>query len=639
MSSTPILDTVSSPEALRKLGEAQLQQLADELRYEMIDAVSITGGHLGAGLGVVELTVAIHYVFNTPDDKLIWDVGHQAYPHKIITGRRDRIRTLRQGGGLSGFTKRAESNYDDFGAAHSSTSISAGLGMAVARDLEGRKNDVICVIGDGAMSAGMAYEAMNNAGSMDSRLIVILNDNDMSIAPPVGAMSAYLSRLLTSRSYRGLRNIAKQVAQRLPETLERTAKRAEEYARGFVTGGTLFEEMGFYYVGPVDGHNLDHLLPVLKNVRDANNGGPILLHVVTEKGHGYEPAVSSADKYHGVSKFDVVTGAQNKPKSNAPSYTRVFAEALVAEAERDDKIVAVTAAMPSGTGLNLFAERFPERCFDVGIAEQHGVTFCAGLATEGFKPFAAIYSTFLQRAYDQVVHDVAIQSLPVRFAIDRAGLVGADGPTHAGAFDVTYLATLPNFVVMAASDEAELTRMVATAARIDDRPSAFRYPRGDGIGVEIPEHAEPLEIGKGRVVRDGSVVAILSLGARLEEALKAADELTARGYPTTVADARFAKPLDEALVRQLIADHELLITIEEGSIGGFAAHVMQFLAREGLLDEGAKVRPMTLPDAFIDQDSPSKMYDAAGLNAADIVATALDALGKGSESAEAPKRA
>ena len=639
MSSTPLLDTIANPDDLRKLGANQLRQLADELRYETINAVSLTGGHLGAGLGVVELTVAIHYVFNTPRDNLIWDVGHQAYPHKILTGRRERIRTLRQGDGLSGFTKRAESRYDDFGAAHSSTSISAGLGMAVARDLEGRDNDVICVIGDGAMSAGMAYEAMNNAGSMDSRLIVILNDNDMSIAPPVGAMSAYLSRLLTSRSYQGLRSIAKQVAQHLPETLERTAKRAEEYARGFVTGGTLFEELGFYYVGPVDGHNLDHLLPVLKNVRDTANGGPILLHVVTEKGHGYEPAVNSADKYHGVAKFDVVTGAQNKPKSNAPSYTRVFADALIREAARDEKIVAVTAAMPAGTGLNLFAERFPDRSFDVGIAEQHGVTFCAGLATQGFKPFAAIYSTFLQRAYDQVVHDVAIQSLPVRFAIDRAGLVGADGPTHAGAFDVTYLATLPNFVVMAASDEVELTRMVATAARIDDRPSAFRYPRGDGIGLDFPENVEPLEIGKGRIVREGTAVAILSLGARLQEALKAADELTARGYPTTVADARFAKPLDEELIRQLVTDHDLLITIEEGSIGGFAAHVMQFLALEGLVDHGVKVRPMTLPDIFIDHDSPAKMYDVAGLNAPHIVATALEALGKESAPAEAPKRA
>jgi 1-deoxy-D-xylulose-5-phosphate synthase len=639
MSSTPLLDTISNPGDLRKLRESQLAQLADELRHETINAVSLTGGHLGAGLGVVELTVAIHYVFDTPSDNLIWDVGHQAYPHKILTGRRERIRTLRQGDGLSGFTKRAESHYDDFGAAHSSTSISAGLGMAVARDLEGRDNNVVCVIGDGAMSAGMAYEAMNNAGSMDSRLIVILNDNDMSIAPPVGAMSAYLSRLLTSRSYRGLRSIAKQVAQHLPHTIERTAKRAEEYARGFVTGGTLFEELGFYYVGPVDGHNLDHLLPVLKNVRDAGKGGPILLHVVTEKGHGYEPAVNSADKYHGVSKFDVVTGAQNKPKSNAPSYTRVFADALISEAARDDKIVAVTAAMPAGTGLNLFAERFPDRCFDVGIAEQHGVTFCAGLATQGFKPFAAIYSTFLQRAYDQIVHDVSIQSLPVRFAIDRAGLVGADGPTHAGSFDVTYLATLPNFVVMAASDALELTRMVATAARIDDRPSAFRYPRGEGIGLDIPENAEPLEIGKGRIVREGSAIAILSLGARLQEALKAADELAARGYPTTVADARFAKPLDEDLLRQLVNDHELLITIEEGSIGGFAAHVMQFLALEGLLDQGVKIRPMTLPDMFIDHDAPAKMYDVAGLNAAQIVSTALEALGKEAAPAEAPKRA
>lgn len=626
-SDTPLLDTIEYPADLRRLNGTELEQLADEVRRETVNAVSVTGGHLGAGLGVVELTVALHHVFDTPRDRLIWDVGHQCYPHKILTGRRDRIRTLRQGAGLAGFTKRAESEYDPFGAGHSSTSISAGLGMAVARDLLVGDNHVICVIGDGAMSAGMAYEAMNNAGASHSRLTVVLNDNDMSIAPPVGAMSAYLSRLLSSGSYHSLRQIAKQVARRFPESMERAARRAEEYARGMITGGTLFEEMGFYYVGPVDGHNIEHLLPVLKNIRDTTDG-PVLLHVVTQKGKGYAPAEAAPDKFHGVGKFDVITGAQAKAKSNAPSYTKVFADALVHEGERDGRIVAVTAAMPAGTGLDHFAARFPERCFDVGIAEQHAVTFCAGMAAEGLKPFAAIYSTFLQRAYDQVVHDVAIQGLPVRFAIDRAGLVGADGPTHAGSFDVGYLASLPGFVVMAAADEAELTRMVTTAALIDDRPSAFRYPRGEGIGVEIPTEPEPLEIGKGRIVREGTSVALLSLGARLQECLIAADQLAAHGLSTTVADARFAKPLDHELIRDLVREHEVLITVEEGAIGGFAAHVLQFLATEGLLDLGLKVRPMTLPDRFIDHDSPAKMYEAAGLNAAQITATALGALGR-----------
>lgn len=636
-SKTPLLDKVRLPEDLRELPERELRQLADELRAEMIDAVSVTGGHLGAGLGVVELSTALHYVFDTPRDILIWDVGHQCYPHKILTGRRDRIRTLRQGGGLSGFTKRSESEYDPFGAAHSSTSISSALGFAMARDLAGGDNNVIAVIGDGSMSAGMAYEAMNNAGSMDSRLIVILNDNDMSIAPPVGAMSAYLSRLISSKSYVAMRNLAKSVVEHFPRRLETAAKRAEEYARGMMTGGTLFEEMGFYYVGPIDGHNLDHLLPVLKNVRDAHESGPVLVHVVTQKGKGYVPAEESDDKYHGVSKFDVVTGTQVKGQANAPSYTRIFADSLIREAEQDDKIVAITAAMPSGTGLNLFAERFPERSFDVGIAEQHGVTFAAGLAASGYKPFAAIYSTFLQRAYDQVVHDVAIQSLPVRFAIDRAGLVGADGATHAGAFDVAYLCCLPGFVVMAAADEADLARMVATAAIIDDRPSALRYPRGEGIGIELPPQGEVLEIGKGRVLREGSAVAILSFGARLQESLKAADELAARGLSTTVADARFAKPLDEDLVRRLAKDHEVLITIEEGSSGGFSAQVLQFLATNDLTD-GLKIRPMTLPDIFQDHDKPEIQYDEAGLTAPHIVETALAAMGKSSAEAS-PKRA
>lgn len=637
-SKTPLLDTVTIPEDIREFTTAQLIQLADELRTELVDAVSVTGGHLGAGLGVVELTVALHHVFDTPNDRLIWDVGHQSYPHKILTGRRDGIRTLRQGGGLYGFTKRSESEYDPFGAAHSSTSISAGLGMAVARDLAGKDNNVISVIGDGAMTAGMAYEAMNNAGSMPNKLIVILNDNDMSIAPNVGALKAYLSRLISSQSYRGLRHLAKEVAQHLPEPVERTARLAEEYARGLVTGGTLFEELGFYYVGPIDGHNIEHLLPVLRNVRDSEEPGPVLIHVVTRKGHGYLPAESSDDKYHGVSKFDVITGTQVKAKSNAPSYTKVFAESLVKEAERDDKIVAVTAAMPSGTGLNLFQDRFPERCFDVGIAEQHAVTFSAGLATEGYKPFAAIYSTFLQRAYDQIVHDVAIQSLPVRFAIDRAGLVGADGQTHAGSYDVTYLSCLPGFVVMAAADEAELVHMVATAAAIDDRPSSFRYPRGDGVGVEMPEKGEPLAIGKGRVVREGTKIALLSFGGRLQESLAAAEELAARGLSTTVADARFAKPLDEDLIRRLAREHEVLITIEEGAVGGFGSHVFQFLSSDGLLDYGVKVRSMTLPDFFVNHDSPAKQYEAAALTSASVVSTALMALGL-DQAVETPARA
>jgi 1-deoxy-D-xylulose-5-phosphate synthase len=626
-SKTPLLDLVKTPADVRRLESRQLRQLADELRQETIDAVAATGGHLGAGLGVVELTVALHYLFNTPDDRIVWDVGHQAYPHKILTGRRDRIRTLRQGGGLSGFTKRAESEYDAFGAAHSSTSISAALGMAVARDLAGKSNNVIAVIGDGAMSAGMAYEAMNNAGAMNSRLIVILNDNDMSIAPPVGALSGYLARLVSGRTYRSVRHTVKKLAKALPPFLEQRAVAMEEYARGLVTGGTLFDELGFFYIGPIDGHNIDHLLPVLKNVRDAKNG-PFLVHVVTQKGKGYAPAEQSADKYHGVVKFDVATGAQAKSKPGAPAYTKVFAQALIKEARKDDKIVALTAAMPSGTGLDLFEKEFPNRCFDVGIAEQHGVTFAAGLATEGLKPFATIYSTFLQRAYDQVVHDVAIQRLPVRFAMDRAGLVGADGPTHAGAFDVAYLGCLPGFVLMAAADEAELVHMVATAAAIDDRPSALRYPRGEGIGVPMPAEGTPLEIGKGRVMREGTKVAIFSFGARLAECLNAADELAALGLSTTVADARFAKPLDVDLLLRLAREHELLLTIEEGAIGGFGAHVLQALAEHGVLDSGLKVRSMVLPDVFIDQDSPAAMYAQAGLDAKGIVVKAFAALGQ-----------
>jgi 1-deoxy-D-xylulose-5-phosphate synthase len=634
-SKTPLLDRIPDPEALRRLPESDLRQAADELRLETIDAVSVTGGHLGAGLGVVELTVALHYVFDTPRDRLIWDVGHQAYPHKILTGRRGRIRTLRQGGGLSGFTKRSESEYDPFGAAHSSTSISAGLGMAVARDLSGGKNNVIAVIGDGAMSAGMAYEAMNNAGHLHSRLIVILNDNDMSIAPPTGAMSAYLARLVSGGAYRTIRETAKQLAAKLPKFFYDKAKKTEEYARGFWTGGTMFEELGFYYVGPIDGHNLDHLLPVLKNVRD-QQPGPVLVHVVTKKGKGYQPAEASDDKYHGVNTFDVITGKQAKPKANAPSYTRVFAESLIREAEKDEKIVAITAAMPSGTGLDLFGQAFPKRTFDVGIAEQHAVTFAAGLASEGYKPFCAIYSTFLQRAYDQVVHDVSLQNLPVRFAIDRAGLVGADGATHAGSFDVGFLGALPGMVVMAAADEAELVHMVATAVAYDQGPIAFRYPRGDGVGVDMPERGVPLPIGKGRVVREGTRVAILSLGTRLQEALKAAEDLAARGLSTTVADARFAKPLDLDLVRRLAANHEVLITIEEGATGGFGAFVLQAIVEDGTLDGrvGLKVRNMVLPDAYLDQDKPDRLYSRAGLDAKAIVAKVLEALGREGEAAK-----
>jgi 1-deoxy-D-xylulose-5-phosphate synthase len=627
-SKTPLLDRIKTPAQLRQLDPSQLRQVADELRQETIDAVSVTGGHLGAGLGVVELTVAIHYVFDTPYDRLIWDVGHQAYPHKIITGRRDRIRTIRQGGGLSGFTKRSESEYDPFGAAHSSTSISAGLGMAVASEMLGRKRNVIAVIGDGAMSAGMAYEAMNNAGSRDTRLIVILNDNDMSIAPPVGALSAYLSRSLSSTSFRSLRHVAKDISKILPAPFQRAAQQAEEFARGIISGGgTLFEELGFYYVGPIDGHNLDHLLPILQNLAKSDEPGPVLVHCVTQKGKGYAPAEASADKYHGVVKFDVATGAQQKSTPKAPSYTSVFAKALIAEAKADDRIVAVNAAMPSGTGLDAFGKVFPDRCFDVGIAEQHAVTFCAGMATEGMKPFAAIYSTFLQRAYDQVVHDVAIQSLPVRFAMDRAGLVGADGQTHAGSFDIAYLGCLPNFVIMAPSDELELMHIVATAAEIDDRPSAFRYPRGEGVGIPLPERGTPVPIGKGRIIKEGTKVAILNFGTRLQECLKAAEDLAAKGLSTTVADARFCKPLDEDLVSRLAREHEVLITIEEGSIGGFGSHVLHYLAHAGLLEGGLKVRPMVLPDVFIDQDTPQKQYDMARLNAPYIVEQALQALG------------
>jgi 1-deoxy-D-xylulose-5-phosphate synthase len=623
---TPLLDQILTPRDLKKFKHEQLQQVADELRAETIDAVSVTGGHLGAGLGVVELTVALHYLFDTPDDKIVWDVGHQVYPHKILTGRRDRIRTLRQGGGLSGFTKRSESEYDPFGAAHASTSISAALGFAVSRDLQGRKNKCIAVIGDGAMTGGMAYEAMNNAGAMHNKLIVILNDNDMSIAPPVGALSGYLSRLISSKSYRSLRDIGRHMSEKFPRPMKKAAQRAEEYARGMLTGGTLFEELGFYYVGPVDGHNLDHLIPVLKNVRDDDAEGPVLIHVVTQKGKGYEPAEQSDDKYHGVGKFNVVTGALDKGKANAPSYTRVFADSLIKEARKDDKIVAITAAMPSGTGLDFFGTEFPDRMFDVGLAEQHAVTFAGGLAADGMKPFVAIYSTFLQRAFDQIVHDVALQGLPVRFAMDRAGYVGADGQTHCGAFDIAYLACLPNMVVMAPADEAELVHMVATAAAIDDRPSAFRYPRGEGVGVEMPQSGQVLPIGKGRILREGSKIAILSYGTRLQDCLIAADDLNARGLSTTVADARFAKPLDEELVRRLAAEHEVLVTVEEGSVGGFAAQVMQFLATNGLFDAGLKIRPMVMPDLFLDQDSPKKQIEAAHLSSADIVATALSAL-------------
>ncbi|MBB45910.1 MAG: 1-deoxy-D-xylulose-5-phosphate synthase [Rhodospirillaceae bacterium] len=624
---TPLLDEIKVPEDLRQLSSDKLKQVADELRQEVINAVSVTGGHLGAGLGVVELTVALHYVYNTPRDRLIWDVGHQAYPHKVITGRRESIRTLRQRNGLSGFTKRSESEYDPFGAAHSSTSISAGLGMSVARDLIGNNNHVIAVIGDGAMSAGMAYEAMNNAGTANSRLLVILNDNDMSIAPAVGAMSAYLSQLISSKPYRNIRELVKQIAQRFPKQVEVTAKRAEEYARGLVTGGTLFEELGFYYIGPVDGHNMDHLLPVLENIRDATQDKPVLLHVVTEKGRGHPFGEQSVEKYHAVQKFDLVTGTQTKPKANAPTYTDVYATALIAEAVNDASIVAITAAMPSGTGINKFAEKFSERTFDVGIAEQHAVTFAAGMATEGLKPFVTIYSTFLQRAFDQVVHDVAIQELPVRFGIDRAGLVGADGATHAGSFDLTYLCCLPGFVVMAAADEADLMHMVATAAGINDRPSAVRYPRGEGIGIDLPVKGVPLEIGKGRVLREGNTVAILSLGGRLSESLLAADDLATRGLMITVADARFAKPIDQQLIQELASSHDILIIIEEGSVGGFSSHVLDFLTNKGLLDGTLKVRTMCLPDRFLDHNSPEMQYKEAGLDAGHIVKTALLALG------------
>ncbi len=622
------------PADLRALPESDLQQIAEELRVELIDAVSRTGGHLGAGLGVVELTVALHYVFNTPDDRLIWDVGHQAYPHKILTGRRDRIRTLRMEGGLSGFTKRTESEYDPFGAAHSSTSISAGLGMAVARDLKGKRNNVISVIGDGAMSAGMAFEALNNAGALDARLIVVLNDNDMSIAPPSGAMSAYLARLAVGKTYFGLRDLGKKLTAYLGKRADRAVTRAVEHARGYVTGGTMFEELGFYHIGPIDGHNLDHLIPVLRNVRD-NGDGPVLIHVVTQKGKGYGPAEAATDKYHGVNTFDVITGAQAKAPANAPSYTKVFGESLIQEAREDDNIVAITAAMPTGTGLDLFGEVFPARTFDVGIAEQHAVTFGAGLATEGLKPFVAIYSTFLQRAYDQVVHDVAIQKLPVRFPIDRAGFVGADGATHCGAFDTTYLASLPGFVVMAAADESELRHMVRTAAVYDDGPISFRYPRGNGVGVDLPDRGSVLEIGKGRILREGTKVALLSFGTRLADCLLAAEELSAAGLSTTVADARFAKPLDEDLVRRLASSHEILVTVEEGAIGGFASQVLHFLAHQGLLEIGLKVRPLVLPDVFTDHAKPEKMYAYAGLDSVGIVNTVFQALGRSIRSASA----
>ena len=627
----PLLDSIKDISDLRSMSDENLVGLVEEVRAEMIESVAETGGHLGAGLGVVELTVALHHVFQTPRDRLIWDVGHQCYPHKILTGRRDRIRTLRQARGLSGFTKRSESEFDPFGAGHSSTSISAGLGMAVARDLRGKDNNVIAVIGDGAMTAGMAYEAMNNAGATDARLLVILNDNDMSIAPPVGALSAYLSRLISSRSYRSIRNIVLEIAEKFPQSIARATHRVEEYSRGMVTGGTLFEELGFFYVGPVDGHKLDHLLPVLRNIRDVDAEGPVLLHVVTQKGKGYEPAEKSPDKGHGVTRFDVVTGEQVKTEVNAPSYTRVFANSLIAEAEKDEKIVAVTAAMLSGTGLDLFDERFPERCFDVGIAEQHAVTFAAGLASEGLRPFVAIYSTFLQRAYDQVVHDVAIQKLPVRFAIDRAGLVGADGATHAGAFDITYLATLPGMVVMAPADEAELVHMVATAAAYDEGPSALRYPRGEGVGVALPERGEVLALGKGRTLREGTTVALLSLGTRLGDCLRAAEDLAVRGLSVSVADARFAKPLDEVLLFDLAANHEILITVEEGAVGGFGAHVITALAHGGHLDGGLKVRPLTLPDHFIEQNSQKEQLRQACLDATAIAATILSALGQEDE--------
>jgi 1-deoxy-D-xylulose-5-phosphate synthase len=624
MPNTPLLDKIKNPQDLKKLQVSELKTLAEELRAELVDAVSVTGGHLGAGLGVVELTIAIHYLFDTPKDRLVWDVGHQAYPHKILTERRDRIRTLRKGGGLSGFTKRSESIYDPFGAAHSSTSISASLGMAVARDLDDRNNNVIAVIGDGAMSAGMAYEAMNNAGSMKSRLIVILNDNDMSIAPPVGAMRSYLAKLLSGKTYIGFRGFLKKVASLFPRSIKTRAARFEEYFRGLAVGGTLFDELGFYYVGTIDGHNFDQLIPVLKNVRDSSHQGPFLVHAITQKGKGYIPAENSDDKYHGVNKFDVVTGAQVKSTANTPTFTKVYGDTLAKHGELDSKIVAITGAMPSGTGVDIFAKKFPTRTFDVGIAEQHAVTFAAGLATEGYKPFATIYSTFLQRAYDQVVHDVAIQNLPVRFAIDRAGLVGADGPTHAGSFDITYLATLPNFVVMAPSDEAELVRMINTAVTINDRPSAFRYPRGNGYGVELPNIKETIEIGKARIIQEGKQVCLLSLGTRLEECKIAANELKNKGISTTIIDARFAKPLDEQLILKSAKNHEVLITIEEGSIGGFGSHVANLLAENGIFDKGLKFRSMILPDVFIDQDTPERMYDVAGLNAKHIAQKVLE---------------
>ena len=624
MLNTPLLDKIKNPQDLKKLKISELKTLANELRAELIDAVSVTGGHLGAGLGVVELTIAIHYLFDTPKDRLVWDVGHQAYPHKILTERRDRIRTLRKGGGLSGFTKRSESIYDPFGAAHSSTSISASLGMAVARDLDDRNNNVIAVIGDGAMSAGMAYEAMNNAGSMKSRLIVILNDNDMSIAPPVGAMRSYLAKLLSGKTYIGFRGFLKKIASLFPRSIKTRAARFEEYFRGLAVGGTLFDELGFYYVGTIDGHNFDQLIPVLKNVRDSSHQGPFLVHAITQKGKGYIPAENSEDKYHGVNKFDVVTGAQVKSTINTPTFTKVYGDTLAKHGEIDSKIVAITGAMPSGTGVDIFAKKFPTRTFDVGIAEQHAVTFAAGLATEGYKPFATIYSTFLQRAYDQVVHDVAIQNLPVRFAIDRAGLVGADGPTHAGSFDITYLATLPNFVVMAPSDEAELVRMINTAVTINDRPSAFRYPRGNGYGVELPSIKETIEIGKAKVIQEGKQVCLLSLGTRLEECKIAASELKNKGISTTIIDARFAKPLDKELILKSANTHEVLITIEEGSIGGFGSHVANLLAEHGVFDKGLKFRSMILPDVFIDQDTPERMYDVAGLNAKHIVQKVLE---------------
>ena len=624
MPNTPLLDKIKNPQDLKKLQVSELKSLAEELRAELVDAVSVTGGHLGAGLGVVELTIAIHYLFDTPKDRLVWDVGHQAYPHKILTERRDRIRTLRKGGGLSGFTKRSESIYDPFGAAHSSTSISASLGMAVARDLDDRNNNVIAVIGDGAMSAGMAYEAMNNAGSMKSRLIVILNDNDMSIAPPVGAMRSYLAKLLSGKTYIGFRGFLKKVASLFPRSIKTRAARFEEYFRGLAVGGTLFDELGFYYVGTIDGHNFDQLIPVLKNVRDSSHQGPFLVHAITQKGKGYKPAENSDDKYHGVNKFDVVTGAQVKSTANTPTFTKVYGDTLAKHGELDSKIVAITGAMPSGTGVDIFAKKFPTRTFDVGIAEQHAVTFAAGLATEGYKPFATIYSTFLQRAYDQVVHDVAIQNLPVRFAIDRAGLVGADGPTHAGSFDITYLATLPNFVVMAPSNEAELVRMINTAVTINDRPSAFRYPRGNGYGVELPSIKETIEIGKARIVQEGKQVCLLSLGTRLEECKIAANELKNKGISTTIIDARFAKPLDEQLILKSAKNHEVLITIEEGSIGGFGSHVANLLAENGIFDKGLKFRSMILPDVFIDQDTPERMYDVAGLNAKHIAQKVLE---------------